>query len=84
MSLGTFLTMPITGAISASPVGWPATFYVYGGLGLCWCVVWLIFGGSSPETSRWIPDDEKKWIQDDLGEQQSKEVRIIKKSSNRI
>lgn len=66
--------MPISGAIAASPVGWPATFYLYGTIGLCWCIAWLILGASSPATSRYISEEEKKWIHCELGENQSREV----------
>lgn len=72
--MGNVVAMPIAGAISASSVGWPVTFYFYGGMGLFWCVLWLIFGASSPSTSRWISEEEKKWIQYELGENESREV----------
>lgn len=68
--------MPVAGAIAASPVGWPVTFYVYGALGLCWCFVWLFLGASSPASSKWISVEERKWIQNELGEEEAREVFI--------
>lgn len=68
--------MPIAGALSASTVGWPVTFYFFGALGLCWCLVWLILGASGPADSRWVSEEEKKWIQYELGEGEDREVWI--------
>ena len=30
--------------------GWPAVFYVFGGVGILWCIAWTYFISSSPET----------------------------------
>ncbi|KAL8608008.1 hypothetical protein ACOMHN_023824 [Nucella lapillus] len=42
--------------------GWPAVFYVYGLLGLVWCVVWMAVVSDSPETSGWIHPEERDYI----------------------
>ncbi|KAL8583106.1 hypothetical protein ACOMHN_008544 [Nucella lapillus] len=42
--------------------GWPAVFYVYGLLGLVWCVVWMAVVSGSPETSGLIHPEERDYI----------------------
>lgn len=69
--------MPVTGALSASPVGWPATFYLYGALGLLWCVLWLLFGASSPKSSRWISKEECKWIESQFGDDNREVLKCL-------
>lgn len=66
--------MPIAGVIAASQVGWPAAFYLYGTIGLTWSIVWLFCGASSPATSRFISEEEKKWILYELGDNDKREV----------
>ncbi len=47
---------PIIGAFS-----WPALFYIAGGLGFVWLVVWIaVF--RSPETAWWLPEPERQHI----------------------
>lgn len=75
--------MPAAGAIAGSSVGWPATFYIYGTSGLCWCAIWLIYGASSPLSSRWISEKEKKWILSELGEEESREVFVFNLNINK-
>ncbi|KAG5861916.1 hypothetical protein JTB14_010573 [Gonioctena quinquepunctata] len=62
MALGNVIAMPLTGIICASKVGWPIIFYLYGGLGILWFALWVIFGSDSPEKHRSISEKEKSWI----------------------
>jgi MFS transporter, ACS family, solute carrier family 17 (sodium-dependent inorganic phosphate cotransporter), other len=50
LSLGTMVSLPITGWLVKS-YGWPLPFYLFGGVGLVWAVIWFtqISGGRSPE-----------------------------------
>ena len=48
MSLGTVIALPFSG-ILAEKMGWEAVFYVQGGLGSIWCVLWLFFVFDSPK-----------------------------------
>ncbi|KAL5287346.1 hypothetical protein ACFFRR_008315 [Megaselia abdita] len=59
---GALMSPFISGKIAASEVGWPGIFYFSGGIGLIWCVFWLLFGESSPETSRFVSDKERNHI----------------------
>ncbi|RVE43971.1 hypothetical protein evm_011374 [Chilo suppressalis] len=65
--LGTIIEMMTSGILSASRWGWPSVFYVAGITCLVWSVLWLIFGASSPSTSKWISDEERKYIEASAG-----------------
>ncbi|XP_050679097.1 putative inorganic phosphate cotransporter isoform X3 [Leptidea sinapis] len=61
--LGTIIEMVVAGWLSDSKFGWPAVFYVAGVTCLGWAVLWIIFGDSTPSTSRWISKEERKFIE---------------------
>nr|AEE62194.1 unknown [Dendroctonus ponderosae] len=74
MSLGTIVCFPITGIISASYLGWPASFYLFGGLGFVWSVVWIWFGHNSPASHPSITPEEKRYIEVSLNQEMEIEV----------
>lgn len=65
--LGTALQFLVSGFI-ADYWGWPAIFYVNGGLGAIWTVAYVLLGSDSPQKSRMIGDEEKLYIQTSLGQ----------------
>ncbi|XP_072390781.1 sialin-like isoform X2 [Diabrotica undecimpunctata] len=69
---GTIITMPIVGYISSSWWGWPASFYLYGGLGYLWVILYFFLGADSPDKHPWISEREKRYIKSDLGEETGK------------
>ncbi|XP_046403685.1 putative inorganic phosphate cotransporter [Ischnura elegans] len=61
--IGTVVALATGGILAATRgLGWPSIFYIFGGLGLLWSVVWLIFGSSGPDEHRWISDWESQYI----------------------
>ncbi|GJQ86369.1 hypothetical protein Trydic_g4944 [Trypoxylus dichotomus] len=66
--LGTVLSMPITGWISASSIGWPGAFYLYGALGFLWVGLWTWLGSNDPSEHKGISQKEKKYIQQSAGD----------------
>lgn len=62
-SCGLVFGMGISGVIAASPMKWPGIFYVSGAIGIVWSILWVIFGASSPSTSRFITEKERKFIE---------------------
>ncbi|TKR58720.1 hypothetical protein L596_030130 [Steinernema carpocapsae] len=46
--------------------GWPLIFYIFGGLGCLWCVVFMIVASNSPDENKWISDEEKHYIKEFL------------------
>ncbi|XP_055838553.1 putative inorganic phosphate cotransporter [Episyrphus balteatus] len=67
---GTLVAMFLSGIIASSSMGWPGISYVSGGLGLIWCVIWLIFASDTPAGSRFISHEEKSYIMASLNQQQ--------------
>nr|CAD7257590.1 unnamed protein product [Timema shepardi] len=63
---GTILAMPICGALAQSAAGWPSVFYLFGGLGLLWCVAWFFLAADSPASHKWISQEEKLYIEASL------------------
>jgi MFS family permease len=61
--LGIAVSMPVIGAICGSKVGWPVAFYVYGGLGIVWAMVFAIFAENSPRMHKSISEEEKYYIE---------------------
>ncbi|KAJ8980966.1 hypothetical protein NQ317_013420 [Molorchus minor] len=63
VSLGTVISMPVTGLLcNSASVGWPAAYYVFGALGILWTIVWAIFGCNSPGQHKTISAAEKHYI----------------------
>lgn len=58
----------IGGEIAASSLAWPGIFYISGGVGVLWCILWAIFGSNSPEECKRISEEEKHYIQSSLGQ----------------
>ncbi|KAJ8923271.1 hypothetical protein NQ315_001828 [Exocentrus adspersus] len=62
--LGTLISMPITGLLSKyKHVGWPVSFYLFGGLGMAWSILWACFGSESPSQYRNISEAERGYIE---------------------
>ena len=49
-SLGTCLIYPLGGFLGGSDWGWRSIFYVTGGCGIVWCLLWLFMAFESPST----------------------------------
>ncbi|KMY94944.1 putative inorganic phosphate cotransporter isoform X1 [Drosophila simulans] len=60
---GTILMLATSGVIAASPIGWPSIFYISGGIGCVWSVVYFFFGAGSPQECKSISAEEKKLIE---------------------
>lgn len=60
--------LAVSGLIASSSLGWPGIFYISGGFGLVWTVVWIFLGSNSPEVDQRISAEEKEYIQESLGQ----------------
>ncbi|KAL1509308.1 hypothetical protein ABEB36_004070 [Hypothenemus hampei] len=69
---GTILGMFLTGLISGSSYGWPYAFYLYGVLGVIWCILMIILGFDSPALHPSINKSEKFYIENSLGHTEKK------------
>lgn len=66
-SCGTVFGLFITGYISASSYGWPMVFYLFGTLGMAWCICMYLFGYNGPADHPTISEVEKIYIEESLG-----------------
>lgn len=62
--LGTLISMPVTGLMSKYEyVGWPASFYLFGAIGIGWSILWAFLGSESPSRCTKISSVEREYIQ---------------------
>jgi ACS family sodium-dependent inorganic phosphate cotransporter-like MFS transporter 5 len=49
-NFGTIISMPLSGYLCSLEFlgGWPLSFYIFGGLGVVWFVVWLFVVYDTP------------------------------------
>jgi len=61
---GTVISQPISGVLCSSNFlgGWPSVFYLFGTLGVIWCLFWFRFAYSSPEDHPRISKEELSFI----------------------
>lgn len=64
-AFGNVVAMPITGLICASKYGWPLIFYIYGGVGVAWCILWIFFGADDPLKHKSISEGERIWLENE-------------------
>lgn len=60
--LGTVVAMSTGGQIASSSLGWPGIFYIWGAVGIIWCITWWIFGANSPVEHKTISTEERAYI----------------------
>lgn len=65
--VGTIVSMPLSGWLCGTPeYGWPSVFYLCGGLGVVWFVLWSCLVHSDPSTHPRISRVELDYIQGSL------------------
>ncbi|XP_067634385.1 sialin-like isoform X2 [Eurosta solidaginis] len=62
LELGIVIMLATSGMLSSSSWGWPSTFYIPGGLGLLWSVIWFLFGASTPNDCKYLSPAERTLI----------------------
>lgn len=67
-AIGNVVMLAMSGVIASSSIGWPGIFYISGGFGLVWTVLWVLLGSNSPEVDQRISVEEKEYIQASLGQ----------------
>lgn len=64
---GISVIMLSSGIIADSKIGWPGIFYISGGLGLLWAMIWFFFGNSSPADCKRLSLEERYYLEQALG-----------------
>ncbi len=57
------VSLPTTGLIAGSALGWEGVFYLHGGLAVVWCFLWVAFVTDSPSDHRFISNEERELIE---------------------
>ncbi|KAG7197875.1 hypothetical protein KM043_016119 [Ampulex compressa] len=60
-SLGTVISI-LTSGLIMNYLGWEAIFYIHGVLPLIWCVAFYYFFEDSPETQKYISEEERNML----------------------
>ncbi|KAG5898933.1 hypothetical protein JTB14_007968 [Gonioctena quinquepunctata] len=77
--IGTVISMPLC-SLLASSLGWESIFYVFGTVGLIWCLLWIVIVADSPEQDSRISEQELKYITGAL----NNEIDVEKKTKMKI
>ena len=62
-NVGTLVAFPLSGYLASTDFGWPSIFYVTGGIGFLWALVWLRVGASTPSLHSFISEKEQRYIE---------------------
>ncbi|XKL62488.1 hypothetical protein PGB90_002321 [Kerria lacca] len=62
---GAALNYPFSGYV-ANLWGWPAVFYVTGGLSCFWYIIWFTFVSNEPQTDKFISESEKCYLKEKI------------------
>ncbi|KAK6638160.1 hypothetical protein RUM44_008588 [Polyplax serrata] len=72
---GTIIAFPAAGFLITGPGGWPSVFYVFGSVGLAWCVLWYFLGYTSPPEHPFISKEEILYIEASLSNRSSDKLK---------
>jgi ACS family sodium-dependent inorganic phosphate cotransporter len=64
--VGIVLAMSVCGVL-AEAYGWESVFYITGIFGYIWTILWFLIVKRSPEQDRFITEEEKDYIKNNLG-----------------
>ncbi|XP_050308600.1 putative inorganic phosphate cotransporter isoform X2 [Anthonomus grandis grandis] len=66
ISTGSVIAFVTSGYICSSTLGWPFTFYLWGAVGLLWCVLYFFLGFNCPAAHPRIRPGERAFIEQSL------------------
>ncbi|CAG9863086.1 unnamed protein product [Phyllotreta striolata] len=82
--VGTIVSNSISGVLINATKNWASVFYLFGGAGVLWFIIWQLICYSEPESHPFISDKEKAYLKKELENvsQQPKDIpwRSILKS----
>ncbi|KAK8795468.1 hypothetical protein WA158_000125 [Blastocystis sp. Blastoise] len=66
-ALGTLIANVVCGPLCELDFlgGWPLCFYIFGLLGIFWCILWMIFGADTPYKYSTISEEELALLEQD-------------------
>lgn len=72
---GTVIAMPLSGVFAVN-FGWESVFYIFGALGLVWFAFWVTIVKASPDDDRNMPQRERDYINESLGNQRNHQPKF--------
>uniref|UniRef100_A0A1I8HZH4 MFS domain-containing protein n=1 Tax=Macrostomum lignano TaxID=282301 RepID=A0A1I8HZH4_9PLAT len=66
-NVGVLFSLLLSGALTES-IGWPAPFYIYGGIGILWFALWFLYVSEKPAEHPCISEAERNYIVDSIGD----------------
>lgn len=73
--IGTVVAMPMSGVLCQA-VNWQSVFYVFGAIGVAWCVMWIFLVYDRPSEHPRITPEERNYIETSQGPQRAKGVAL--------
>ncbi|KAJ8916857.1 hypothetical protein NQ315_005864 [Exocentrus adspersus] len=73
-ALGTVIFMLLSGII-AGGINWEAVFYIQGGASTLWLLLWAILIADTPQSQKFISEEERDYIQSSLNQGATEEVK---------
>ncbi|XP_071042563.1 sialin-like [Parasteatoda tepidariorum] len=75
---GNVLALTLSGLLCSSDMfgGWPSVFYLFGGIGVTWCMCWFLFMYETPALHPSISKEELLYIEQNQDEPSDKKVPI--------
>ncbi len=73
--LGTLAALFLGPLITIS-MGWQWTFYIFGGCGIVWIVVFALITSSSPSENMYISEQERMYITDSIRQEESTPITL--------
>lgn len=64
--IGTVVGNAVSGSLIAATKDWASVFYLFGGLGILWFIIWTLICYSDPDSHPFISDHEKNYLQKEL------------------
>ncbi|XP_015838380.2 putative inorganic phosphate cotransporter [Tribolium castaneum] len=64
--IGTIISNFISGSLIKATEDWSSVFYLFGGLGVLWVVLWFLLCYSDPQSHPFIKESELKYLQTEL------------------
>lgn len=66
MHFGNTISMPLSGFLAETKMGWKLIFYVIAGILFATAAVWTFFSANSPGEHRFITKEEREYIEKGL------------------
>ncbi|XP_021001596.2 putative inorganic phosphate cotransporter [Parasteatoda tepidariorum] len=75
---GEVIAMTLSGVLCGLDTfgGWPSVFYLFGGMGVLWCICWFLFMYETPDIHPSISKEELFYIEDNQDVQSEKNISI--------